>query len=123
MPRPVHFQLSAEDPERAAKFFSTVFGWEFQKWEGRGQDYWLIKTGEAGQPGIDGGMNRRTEFGPGTTNTVDVPSIDEAIVKVGEAGGQITLPKVAIPGVGWLAYFKDTEGNSFGLMQADPSAR
>jgi predicted enzyme related to lactoylglutathione lyase len=30
---------------------------------------------------------------------------------------------MAIPGVGWLCYFKDTEGNIFGMMQNDPAAK
>jgi len=37
-------------------------------------------------------------------------------------GAQVVLPKMPIPGVGWLVYCKDTEGNIFGMMQADPNA-
>jgi uncharacterized protein len=33
------------------------------------------------------------------------------------------VPKMPIPGVGWLAYIKDTEGNILGMMQPDPSAK
>jgi len=54
MPRPVHFEIQAEQPERAIKFYRELFGWEFNQWEG--QPYWLIKTGEKGTPGIDGGL-------------------------------------------------------------------
>jgi len=54
--------------------------------------------------------------------TVDVASVDAALKTIAELGGTIALPKMAIPGVGWLAYGKDTEGNIFGVMQADPSA-
>ena len=39
------------------------------------------------------------------------------------SGGSIALPKMPVPGVGWLAYFKDTEGNIFGAMQGDANAR
>ena len=37
-------------------------------------------------------------------------------------GGTVALAKMPIPGVGWLAYCKDTEGNIFGMMQPDPKA-
>jgi predicted enzyme related to lactoylglutathione lyase len=55
-------------------------------------------------------------------NTVDVPSCDEAVGRVEGAGGKVAVPKMAIPGVGWLAYCTDTEGNTFGVMQADEKA-
>lgn len=54
--------------------------------------------------------------------TVDVESVDEAVKKITVLGGTIALPKMPIPSVGWLAYGKDTEGNIFGVMQADPEA-
>jgi uncharacterized protein len=121
MPRVVHFELAADDPTRAVDFYSKVFGWQIQKWEGP-QDYWLIQTGEDGQPGINGGLMRRN--GPANcVNTVEVPSVDEFIAKIADHGGTVAMPKMAVPGVGWLAYCLDTEGNRFGIMQADPAAR
>jgi predicted enzyme related to lactoylglutathione lyase len=120
MPRPIHFELPADDPDRAAKFYSNVFGWKITKWEGP-QDYWLISTGEG--PGIDGGMMRRMHPGAGTVNTVGVASLDESVKSVEAAGGKIALPKMAVPGVGYLAYCLDPEGNTFGMLQPDPAAK
>jgi predicted enzyme related to lactoylglutathione lyase len=121
MPRVVHFEITADDPDRAVAFYKEVFGWQIHKWDGP-MDYWMIQTGPKEQPGIDGGVTRR--MGPGTAhiNTVDVPSVDEYVAKIEANGGTIAMPKMAIPGVGWLAYAKDTEGSIFGVMQADPSA-
>jgi uncharacterized protein len=126
MPRVVHFEVHAEDPERALAFYSAVLGWEFSQWEGV-TDYWLIRTGEEGQPGIDGGMVRRRGTIDGEAViafvcTVDVPSVDEYVERALAAGGTMALPKMPIPGVGWLAYVKDTEGNVFGMMQSDSTA-
>lgn len=118
MPRPVHFEIPVDDPERAAAFWGSVFGWQFQKWGD--MDYWIVLTGEG--PGIDGGMLKRNDPAQPVTNTIDVPSIDEYIGKVEAAGGLIVVPKMAIPTVGWLAYFKDPDGNIFGIMQNDPTA-
>jgi predicted enzyme related to lactoylglutathione lyase len=85
-------------------------------------DYWLLMTGEEGEPGIDGAVGLRQDTPGATVVTVDVPSVDEYVAKVVENGGTVTVPKMSIPGVGWLAYCKDTEGNTFGLMQADMGA-
>jgi predicted enzyme related to lactoylglutathione lyase len=121
MPRVVHFEISAEDPQRAADFYARVFGWKITKWPGP-QDYWLVKTGEAPEPGIDGGIFRR--HGPvGHVNSVSVASVDATAKQVEEAGGKIVVPKMAIPGVGWLIYCQDTEGSVFGLHQSDPTAK
>jgi len=124
MPRPIHFELLADDPARISKFYHDVFGWKIEKWEGP-QEYWLCSTGEKGQPGIDGGIMKRSDAAqfPQTTNTLDVPDADEYIEKIKKHGGSILMPKMAVPGVGWMAYCKDTEGNVFGIMQMDPNAK
>jgi predicted enzyme related to lactoylglutathione lyase len=126
MPRVVHFEIPVDDPERALGFYRSVFGWEFSKYEGP-TDYWLITTGPDSEPGINGGMMRREaqRDGPSPTAfvcTVGVESIDDSMKKVADAGGTVTTPKMTIPGVGWMAYCTDTEGNQFGIMQPDESA-
>ena len=129
MPRVIHFEIHAENPERALAFYQGLFGWQFQKWAGP-TDYWVITTGTDGEKGINGGMIRR--MGPPPVEmaavnayvcTVDVPAIDAYVAKAVAAGGVIAMPKFPIPGIGWLAYVKDTEGNILGLMQADPNAK
>lgn len=126
MPRVVHFEIHAGDPERAIAFYRALFGWEFTRWNSE-LEYWLVKTGE-GQPGIDGGLIRRRGEIDGTAAiayvcTVDVAAVDETAKRAVELGGQVVVPKMPIPGVGWLVYAKDTEGNIFGCMQSDPAAR
>lgn len=128
MPRVIHFEIHAEQPERAAKFYTDLFGWQITKWGGP-QDYWVIKTGE-GTPGIDGGIFKR--MGPGPSGvlpviayvcTIDTPNVDEYAAQATKLGGKVCVPKMAIPGVGWLTYCNDTEGNIFGMMQNDPNAK
>jgi predicted enzyme related to lactoylglutathione lyase len=123
MPRPVHFDITAVDPDRAVAFYEKVFGWKITHWEGGGpMDYWLITTGES-QPGIDGGLSRRDEgAAPATTTTIAVDSLDDAMQAVKEGGGEVIQGRMPIPGVGWFAAITDTEGNRFGLMQPDDSA-
>ena len=101
MPRPVHFDITADDPDRAVAFYEKVFGWKIDHWGGGGpMDYWLITTGDS-QPGIDGGMSRRSEGdAPATTNTIGVDSLDDAMAAIREAGGEIIQDRMPIPGVG-----------------------
>ena len=127
MPRVVHFEIHASDPQRAVTFYEKVFGWSFQKWEGP-MEYWLIVTGPDDKPGINGGLVRRRGEIDGQAViayvcTVDVDDIDKSTATVEENGGSIALPKMPIPGMGWLVYCKDTEGNIFGMMQGDPNAK
>ena len=122
MSRVIHFELPADDPERAIKFYEQVFGWRFEKWEGP-MEYWLITTGPADEPGIDGGLAPRAHPETGTENTIGVTDVDAVLQKIVAGGGKVLRPKSAVPGVGWLAYCQDTEGNTFGIMQDDPSAK
>lgn len=121
MPRPVHFDINAEDPARAVQFYGDVFGWTFQKWDGP-MDYWMITTGKGGL-GIDGGLSKRTDGNASTMNTIEVPSVDDYLERITRAGGKVTMPKDAIPGVGWFAAFEDPDGNHFGIMQPDEAAK
>jgi predicted enzyme related to lactoylglutathione lyase len=127
MGRIVHFEILADDPARAAKFYSDAFGWQVEKWKGP-IEYWLVMTGPTDQPGIDGGIMQR-EGAPGSgaatafVNTIDVADLDAAMAEVKRHGGAITDAKRAVPGVGWMCYANDTEGNRFGMMQSDTSAK
>ncbi len=121
MGRVVHFEITADNPERAAEFYKQVFGWDIKNWGGP-QSYWLVTTGENGEAGIDGAIMHRHDSGQKVINTVDVPSLDETAAAVKAAGGKVGDPH-PVPGVGTHAYCEDSEGNLFGIMQADGSAR
>jgi predicted enzyme related to lactoylglutathione lyase len=99
-------------------------GWTFQKYGGDEMPYWLATTGADGEPGINGGlMQRQGSMGPGTTNTMGVENIDTAVDAITAAGGQIVLEKMPVPGMGWVAYALDTEGNQLGVFQMDSEAK
>src|SRR5436309_12619199 len=129
MPRPIHFEIQADNCERAIAFYKALFDWQFNQWGD--QKYWLIVTGDKSQPGIDGGLLPRPQPGaPGDMApvncyvcTIDVPDVDAYVAKAQQAGATIALPKMAVPTVGWLAYCKDTEGNIFGMIQMDAEAK
>jgi len=126
MPRVVHFEIHAGDPERAIKFYEKVFAWTFQKWEGP-MPYWLVITGPDDQRGINGGLLPRQGEIDGQAViayvcTIGVDSIDGSISSVQANGGTVVVPKMPVPKVGWLVYCKDTEGNIFGMLQPDENA-
>lgn len=121
-----HFAIHIDDIERAKKFYDGVFEWGFNSY---GQDDFLqIKSDKSENGELIGAMQSR-KYSPvpekiiGLECTIGVESIDETIEKVKSNGGQVLMPKTAIPYVGYIAKFLDTEGNLICGMQYDNSAR
>ncbi len=122
MGRVVHFEIAADDVERAIKFYKAVFGWKIEKARMPDTDYWIVYTGPKSEPGINGGlMKRKGKRGVGGHNawvcTAMVDDIEAARKKVVTAGGKCTTEVMDIGGVGKHCYCNDTEGNHFGIMQ------
>jgi predicted enzyme related to lactoylglutathione lyase len=116
MPRPIHFDLGATDPARAIVFYKAAFGWTVEKWNGP-TEYYLITTGVPREPGINGGLAPSKDEGVDTNLTLGVASLEDAIAAVTVAGGLIVGDIHTITGVGRRVTCKDTEGNSFRLME------
>ncbi len=119
----VHFEIQADDLKRAKAFYEKTFGWKIEQMmtkEQGGMDYWGLTTRPDGTPGINGGLYERPADHKLTTYdcTIQVDDIDAAVEAVKKNGGTIEKEKAEIPGVGWFARAKDTEGNIFGIMQA-----
>ncbi len=121
MDRVVHFEINAPEPEKVQDFYAHVFGWEIAKWEGP-EDYWLVTTGDDGAPGINGGLMTARDGTPRTVVTVEVDDLDASMADVSGHGGKIVVDKMAVPGVGWMAYCVDTQGGMMGMMQPDENA-
>lgn len=122
MSRVIHFEVQADNIERAKDFYEKTFGWKITKMmdeKDGGMDYWGLETGPEGTPGINGGMYKRSEDKKIYTYdcTIMVDDLDKSVEAVKKNGGKITREKSEIPGVGWFASGMDTEGNMFGLMQ------
>jgi len=119
--RPIHFEIHAPDPAPVIEFYKNTLGWTFHKWDGP-EEYWLVTTGDASSPGINGGLMKSRDGQARTVNTVSVKDVDTAVKSIIAAGGRNVVPKMAIPGVGWLAYCTDPGGNIFGIMHDDKNA-
>jgi uncharacterized protein len=128
--RVVHFEIQADDVDRAKAFYAAVFGWSFEDYsQVTGSPYWGVVTGPDDRPGINGGLLGRAAPAPGPgqgTNgfvcTVEVDAYDDTERRILDAGGQVALPKAALAGMAWQGYYLDTEGNTFGIHQPDPDA-
>jgi uncharacterized protein len=113
----VHFEIPADDVERAKRFYKKAFGWKIS--DPYKMNYFFVETRQKGEEGINGGLMQRKMPNQPFMNYLSVTSIDAACKKVENAGGAVVMPKMEIaPNMGWIAVFKDTEGNMMGFHQA-----
>jgi uncharacterized protein len=125
----VHFEIPADNPERAAKFYRELFGWKINKWENpNGIDYWMVETvptNEQGmpiRPGVNGGMMPRMYPNQQPVNYIAVASVDDAVAKAERLGAKVMMGKTPVPGMGWFAQLNDPEGNVVAVWETDPAA-
>jgi uncharacterized protein len=115
-----HFEIPADDPERARQFYRDAFGWAFGDPIPGFEGYHLFTT-PVGQEGMGGAIGKRGESAPEELRTyVHVDSIDATLEKISELGGTVVQPKDDVPGQGWYAVFQDTEGNELALWESLP---
>jgi predicted enzyme related to lactoylglutathione lyase len=122
----VHFEIPADDIDRARKFYSELFGWKIEKWDDpkANIDYWLINTTDSkGEKGVGGGLIKRMHPQHRITDYIGVKSVDEHSAKVQELGGKIVVPKTPVPGIGYFAVCADTENNDFAIFEPNENAK
>jgi len=116
----IHFEIPANDLNRARSFYNKLFGWEIHEVPGR-KDYLLIASN--GQERVSSSIIKR--FNPRQTTIIyfDVPSVEKCSSRIQELGGKIVVPKKPVPGIGYFAICHDTENNSFGIWEEDSQAK
>jgi uncharacterized protein len=121
-----HFEIPADDLNRAADFYRGLFGWNIQPYDP--DKIWMVATvptdekGKPERPGVNGMLIKKQHPQHPFANYILVEDIDAYAKKAEELGGAIAMPKTAVPGMGWFLYFKDPEGNIMGMWQPDESA-
>ncbi len=126
----VHFEIPADQPERAAKFYRELFGWEINRWQAPegSMEYWMVQTvptdaeGKPTRQGVNGGLMRRMYAGQPPVNYINVADVDEFVRKAERLGAKALGAKQPVPGMGWFAQLTDTEGNVFAIWQTDSAA-
>jgi predicted enzyme related to lactoylglutathione lyase len=121
-----HFAIHIDDMERAKDFYVQVFDWGFASYGP--PDFLQIRDDKTEGGELIGALQARkyspvTEKIIGLECTISVDNVDDIIKRVQNNGGQILMPKTAIPYVGWITKFLDTEGNLVCAMQADSGAK
>jgi predicted enzyme related to lactoylglutathione lyase len=116
MPRFVHIDIAADDPEREASFFRDVFGWTVTKLDGP-VPYWLLNPSPNDPTAVGAGIAKREQAWQTVNPTIDVLSVDDVTAKIETAGGTIVVPRTTLPGVGVLVTFKDPSGNIFSILE------
>jgi uncharacterized protein len=123
MPTVVHLDVAADNPERAKKFYEELFNWKFMNYPGMDEFFLFESTNLNGEKGVGGGLGKRGEPGQRMTAYFGVASVDEYLARITKLGGKVTLAKMAVPGMGYMANCQDTEGNPFGIWQEDKNAK
>ena len=121
MNRISHFELPSNDPAKFKEFYSKVFGWKYQQWGT--EEYFLTQTGSKEEPGIEGAIMKKKHPEQPVVVSMTVENLDKCTEDVNSNGGQVVVPKMSVPGMGYLAYFKDPDGNIVGMMQMDQNAK
>ena len=114
MARVVHFEIPVDDPDRAREFYRTALDWKVESSDER---YWLATTGTPEDAGVDGALIDRSDVHASPVLIAGVESVDDTLQRAVDAGGQVLMGKRAIPGLGFSAYLRDSEGNVIGLFQ------
>jgi predicted enzyme related to lactoylglutathione lyase len=122
----VHFEIPADNLKRAQKFYAKVFGWQIMPMPE--MEYTMLGTTPSDKDGmpkelgaINGGMGARGAPLSHTVVTINVDDIDASLKLIAKKGGKVVRKKLAIGPMGFVAYFKDSEGNVVGLYQAPKS--
>jgi predicted enzyme related to lactoylglutathione lyase len=119
-----YFEIQSSQPERDVEFYKAVFGWSFVKDEQLPIEYYHIETAD-----MTGGLMKRFAAHPpvecGTNAfvcSIQVENFDETCERILKAGGQVAMPKFALPGKCWQGYFIDPDNNTFGIFEMDSEA-
>jgi hypothetical protein len=119
-----HFEIPADDMERAQAFYSKIFGWNMMVPPGMEGQYHLamtVTTDDKGRPtqigGINGALYKKSGKEDKTVIVIVVDSIDGHVAKIEAAGGKMVRGKTPVTEMGFYAQAADTEGNVIGLFE------
>ena len=116
-----HFEIPADDPDKARAFYAELFGWSIAPAPGK-DDYLFIRTSQAHPAAVGGGILKRVDPQHGVTVYFTVESVEATAAKIEALGGKVLQAKTAVPQMGWTAFARDPQGNPIGLFELDPKA-
>jgi predicted enzyme related to lactoylglutathione lyase len=116
-----HLEISTGNVKGSSHFYKELFGWNFEGMHTPMPDnpdfhYYMANLGnntagvafaEADAPGIK----------PGTVIPyITTDDVEASLNKAVELGGKLMMPKMEIPGGGFIGLFEDPQGNVIGLL-------
>ncbi|WP_427889527.1 VOC family protein [Kribbella sp. GL6] len=110
----IHVEIVAESHDRAAEFYTKVFGWQVTP-APVPDGYLLAETG-AGE-GIDAAIMSNRYQTQQTIAWIEVDDLEATLDAARGAGGTPVGDIQELPGIGRLSYVRDTEGVLIGLRQ------
>jgi predicted enzyme related to lactoylglutathione lyase len=120
-----YFEIQSSNPGRDINFYEAVFGWKFIKEEYVPIEYYHIETNS-----MNGGLLKRPAPVPPTASgtnafvcSIQVEKYDATHELIMKHGGQVALPKFAIPGRCWQGYNVDLDNNTFGIFEVNEKAK
>jgi uncharacterized protein len=106
----VHFEIPTDNSDGLRSFYSSLFGWEFEK--GETQGYYMVKNA-----GISGALMQKESPQHVSTQFVNVESIEDYINKAKQLGARVVKDKHEIS-EGCYAVLEDPQRNSIGIWQS-----
>lgn len=120
----VHFEIEADDINRAQQFYQEIFGWKIVRVPDPKMEYYIAYTTEVDDkympktPGaINGGLQKRSSHGAGTVLVINVPDLNATLTQIQAQGGKIIMPQTQVADMGLYARVTDSEGNLIGVWQ------
>ncbi len=117
-----HFEIPADDEERAVRFYKSVFRWELNPVPGVKYSRLLTvrvdeKTISQRPFEVNGAIIKRNKEIKTPVITISVSDMEDTLKKIELNGGHVIIGKTPFGDRGYTAYFNDTEGNLMGLWQ------
>jgi predicted enzyme related to lactoylglutathione lyase len=115
----IYFEIPVNDMDRAIEFYSAVFDFTFEK-NIIDHNEMAFFPFEDGARGITGALAKGEIYIPtlqGILIYFSTNDIDLMLEKVITYGGEILYPKTSNGELGYVAEFKDCEGNRIALHQ------
>ena len=117
MYRITKFDVPATTPLKSINFYNQVFGWTFQPSHNHAK--WTANVESTEHQIFGNPFLRKAKSARSLTNAIEVKNVEQTLKSIQAEGGEVIVPKFEIPGIGWMAYFKDLEENIFGIVQAN----
>jgi predicted enzyme related to lactoylglutathione lyase len=109
-------ELMTADPQAAAEFYGSLFGWTVDAMDMGTGPYHVVKAGSDSVGGIMGMPPNSPPMPPHWGAYVTVDNVDETLAKCTALGGTVLVPAMEVPTVGRMAVIQDPQGATLSVI-------